>query len=140
MRHRKHGGKLHRTVAHRDALLRNMSKALILEERIETTVVKAKELQKFVDPLINAAKNDSLSSRRTVLRVLGLHFNELSPKERRRAKNGDVSAYNADRLILNKLFGEIGPKYKERSGGYTRIVKTGFRVGDAASLCIIECV
>ena len=140
MRHRKHGSRLSRTGSHRRALLKNMAKSFIIHERIETTVEKAKELKKVVEPLITLAKEDSLTNRRRVISALGIQFNSLTPKEARAVKEGDLSFYNGDRLLLNKLFTEIGPKFKERPGGYTRIVRTGSRVGDRASVCIIECV
>jgi|JI91814CRNA_FD_contig_21_2326528_length_910_multi_4_in_0_out_0_2 large subunit ribosomal protein L17 len=140
MRHRKHKSRLSRTLSHRKALLKNMAKSFFMHERIETTVEKAKELKKVVEPLITLAKEDSLTNRRRAIASLGIQFNSLTPKEARAAKAGDTSSYNDDRQLLNKLFAEFGPKFKERPGGYTRIVRTGTRVGDRASVCIIECV
>ena len=140
MRHRNHRTRLGRTSSHKEALMRNMAKAFILHEKISTTIEKAKELRKVVEPLITLAKEDTLSSRRRAFQLLGIHFNKLTPKEARQAKEGDLSAYNDDRLVLNKLFSQLGPKFKERNGGYTRIVRSGNRVGDAAMCCVMECV
>lgn len=140
MRHRKHSTRLGRDSSHRKALLRNLAKSFIMNERIGTTVEKAKELRKVVEPLITLAKEDSLANRRRAFQLLGLHYNALTPKEARLAKAGDTSSYNDDRLVIAKLFTEIAPKFKERMGGYTRIVRTKARVGDAAKCCIIECV
>lgn len=140
MRHRKHSTRLGRTSSHRKALLRNLAKSFIMNEKIGTTVEKAKELRKVVEPLITLAKEDNLTNRRRAFQLLGLHYNKLTPKEARLAKAGDTSAYNDDRLVVSKLFTEIGPKFKERMGGYTRIVRTKARIGDAAMCCVIECV
>ncbi|MCH9812218.1 50S ribosomal protein L17 [bacterium] len=140
MRHRKNKTKLNRTTAHKKALMRNLAKELIKHESISTTKEKAKELKKVFEPLVTLAKSDSLHARRLVLKELGLHNNSLTPKEARKAKAGDTSAYNIDRLILDKLFKELGPRYKERPGGYTRIVLGSKRVGDDAQTCFIECV
>lgn len=139
MRHRKTSTRLNRTTSHKKALLRNLSKSLILHERIETTLPKAKELQKFIEPLIQTAKEDSLFHKREIHRKLGLHYNALTTKEARRAKAGDESVYNDDRKIL-KTLSSLAQKYKDRNGGYTRIIKAGSRLGDQARVCIIECV
>ena len=140
MRHRKNKTKLNRTTAHKKALMRNLAKELIKHESISTTKEKAKELKKVFEPLVTLAKSDTLHARRLVLKELGLHHNSLTPKEARKAKAGDTSAYNIDRLVLDKLFKELGPRYKERPGGYTRIVLSSKRVGDDAQTCFIECV
>lgn len=140
MRHRNHSTRLNRTSAHRKALMRNMAKSFILHEKISTTVEKAKELRKFVEPLITLGKDDNLTNRRRVIKLLGIHYNPLTTREARAAKQGDLSAYNDDRLVINRLFSDVGPKFKERNGGYTRIVRTKARVGDAAECCIIESV
>mgnify|MGYP006000492667 CR=1 FL=1 len=140
MRHRKNKTKLNRTTAHKKALMRNLAKELIKHETISTTKAKAKELKKVFEPLVTLAKSDTLHARRLVLSKLGLHYNSLTPKEARKAKGGDTSMYNIDRIVMDKLFKELGPRYKERPGGYTRIVLTSRRVGDAAETCFIECV
>lgn len=140
MRHRKNKTKLNRTTAHKKALMRNLAKELIKHETISTTKAKAKELKKVFEPLVTLAKNDTLHARRRVLSELGLHYNSLTSKEARKAKAGDTSMYNIDRIVLDKLFKVLGPRYKERPGGYTRIILSSKRVGDAAETCFIECV
>ena len=116
MRHKVKGRKLSRTAAHRRATLRALSTALIREKRIVTTVPKAKELRRFVEPLITRAKVDDLNNRRVV-------FASLQDKE-----------------TVKELFAEVGPKSAERNGGYTRIVRIGFRQGDGAEMAVIELV
>lgn len=116
MRHGKKFNHLGRTSSHRDAMLSNMATSLILNKRISTTVAKARELRKYVEPLITKAKNDTTHSRRTV-------FSYLQSKE-----------------AIGTLFGEVAEKTANRPGGYTRILKTGNRLGDNASMCIIELV
>lgn len=116
MRHRVKGRKLSRTAAHRKATMRALSMALIKEHRISTTVAKAKELRGFVEPLVTRAKVDSHHNRKQVFSSL---------------QNNDA---------VTKLFTEIGPKVGDRPGGYTRIIKTGYRQGDAAEMAIIELV
>lgn len=116
MRHRKRGRHLNRTTPHRKMMLRNMAASLFLHERIETTVAKAKELRHFAEPLITKAKRGDLHARRQVARKIH------------------------DKAALAKLFDEIGPRFAERPGGYTRVVKLGHRSGDAADLAIIELV
>ena len=116
MRHRKSGRKLGRTSAHQRAMFRNMSASLIRHEAIKTTVAKAKELRRVVEPLITLAKRDSVAHRR-------LAFARLR-----------------DRPTVSKLFAEIGPRYRERPGGYTRILKCGFRPGDNAPMAFVELV
>lgn len=116
MRHGKTVNHLGRTASHRKALMANMASSLILHKRIETTVAKAKALRGYVEPLITKSKDDSTHSRRTV-------FSYLKRKE-----------------AVTELFREIAPKIAERPGGYTRILKTGFRKGDAAEMCFIELV
>ncbi len=140
MRHRQNKTKLNRTSAHKKALMRNLAKDLIKHETISTTKEKAKELKKVFEPLVTLAKDDTVHARRRVLAELGLHFNSLTPKEARLARAGDTSAYNVDRIVLDKLFNVLGPRYKERPGGYTRIVLSSKRVGDAAETCYIQCV
>lgn len=141
MRHRKQKSRLNRNASHRLAMMRNMAKSFILNQKIETTVPKAKALREVIEPLITLAKEDNLANRRRALQLLSIRFNRLDTKEARRAKEGDHSAYNGDRMIMNELFGKLGPKFKERPGGYTRIVRTtNGRVGDSAPCCIIECV
>ena len=116
MRHGHGLRKLNRTTSHRLAMLRNMSNSLLKHELIRTTLPKAKELRRVVEPLITIGKEPTLANKR-------LAFNRLR-----------------DRAIVVKLFAEIGPRYKARNGGYTRILKTGFRVGDAAPMALIELV
>ena len=116
MRHNKAINHLGRKSGHRKAMLANMACSLLLHKRIETTVAKAKALRTYVEPLITKSKDDSTHSRRTV-------FSYLKQKE-----------------AVTELFRTIAPKIAERPGGYTRILKTGFRVGDAADMAIIELV
>ena len=116
MRHRNGLRKLNRTSAHRQAMLRNMCNSLITHEAIKTTLPKAKELRMAVEPLITLAKNATLANRR-------LAFDR-----------------TRDRAVVTKLFTELGPRYKARPGGYTRILKMGFRVGDNAPMALMELV
>lgn len=116
MRHNHGYRKLGRTSAHRKALLKNLAIALVENQKIETTVVKAKELQSYFEKLITKAAGDSLNAHRAVF------------------------AHLQDKGATNKLVTEIAPKYIERKGGYTRIVKTRLRKGDAAPLAFIELV
>ena len=116
MRHRHGLRKLNRTSEHRLAMLRNMANSLITHEAIKTTVPKAKELRRVVEPLITLAKEPTLANRR-------LAFDR-----------------TRDRDVVTKLFGELGPRYKTRPGGYTRILKMGFRVGDNAPMALVELV
>ena len=114
MRHRNKGRSLSRTSSHRTATLRNMATSLIQHERIRTTEAKARELRPFVEKLITLAGTDDVHSRRRARRHI------------------------ADRAALHKLFDEVGPRFRERPGGYTRIVKLGARKGDGAEMAIIE--
>ena len=116
MRHRESGRKLNRNSSHRKAMFRNMAVSLIEHEIIRTTLPKAKELRRFAEPLITMAKNDNVAKRR-------LAFSRLR-----------------NRNIVTKLFNELGPRYKERPGGYLRILKCGFRTGDKAAMAIVELV
>lgn len=116
MRHRKHTFKIGRTSAHRRALLANAVCSLIEHGRITTTLVKAKEIRRVADKMVTQAKKGTLYARRLVIADL----------------------HQVDKV--GKLFSEIAPKYKERQGGYTRIIKLGPRVGDAAEMCLIEFV
>ncbi len=144
MRHRCHTLKIGRTTSHRRSMVANMLKSLIMKGRIETTLVKAKHLRSHADRMITLAKaeaEDSLTARRRAIAKLQVRFNALTPKEARAVKTkNDTSSYNDDRLVINKLFTELGPRYKERQGGYTRIVRTGIRVGDNAERCLVEFV
>jgi large subunit ribosomal protein L17 len=140
MRHRKHTAKLGRNVSHRRCLMANLLKTLIENERIETTVPKAKELRRHADKMITLAKQNDLASRRRATAVMMVRRNPLTPKQARLARGGDLSSYNIDRRVVEKLFGELGPRFSGRQGGYTRIVRTDRRVGDNAPLCIIEWV
>lgn len=116
MRHRVGGRKLQRTASHRAALFRNMAAALIKHEQITTTVAKAKELRPYVEKLVTLAKKGGLSNRRL------------------------AHARLLDDTQLKKLFDVIGPRYAERAGGYTRVIKAGIRASDAAPIAIIEFV
>ena len=116
MRHRKKGRKLGRKVGNRRALLMNLASQLITHKRIKTTDAKAKELRSFIEPLITLAKKGDLHSRRMVIKKL------------------------PQKDIVKTLFSEVAPKYIERPGGYTRIVKLGYRDNDRASVSIIEFV
>lgn len=138
MRHRKNTIKLNRTSSHRRCLFANMLKALIDHERIETTVPKAKALKRYADGMITLAKKNTLATKRKAIGELMVRFNPLTPKEARAAKEGDLSSYNTDRRVVKKLFEELGPRFANRQGGYTRIVRLSARVGDNAETCIIE--
>ncbi|NKB38026.1 MAG: 50S ribosomal protein L17 [Gammaproteobacteria bacterium] len=116
MRHKQSGRKLNRNSSHRKAMFRNMAVSLMQHEMITTTVPKAKELRRVAEPLITMAKNDSVARRRTA-------FSRLR-----------------DRDTVTKLFNELGPRYKERPGGYLRILKCGYRPGDKAPMAIVELV
>jgi len=116
MRHRKKFNHLGRKSAHRKAMLANMASSLILHKRIETTVAKAKALRMYVEPLITKSKEDSTHSRRTVF------------------------SYLKNKIAVTELFREVASKVGERPGGYTRILKTGTRLGDSAEMCLIELV
>lgn len=116
MRHRQSNRKLNRTTSHRLAMFRNMSNSLLKHEVIKTTLPKAKELRRFVEPLITLGKDPSLAHHR-------LAFDRLR-----------------DREMVMKLFGELGPRYKSRPGGYLRILKYGFRIGDNAPMALVELV
>lgn len=116
MRHKKSGRKLGRNSSHRKAMFRNMAASLLRHEMIKTTVPKAKELRRVVEPLITLAKVDGVANRR-------LAFSRLRDKE-----------------VVGKLFSELGPRFKERPGGYLRILKIGPRAGDAAPMAIVQLV
>ena len=116
MRHGKTVNHLGRQKGHREALLSNMAVSLIMHKKINTTLAKAKALRKFVEPLLTKSKTDSTHSRRVVFSYL---------------QNKDA---------VKELFGEVATKINSRPGGYTRILKTGFRVGDSADMCLIELV
>jgi large subunit ribosomal protein L17 len=116
MRHGKTINHLGRTNSHRDAMLQNMAVSLIVNKRINTTLAKAKALRKFVEPIITKSKSDNTHSRRTVF------------------------SYLQDKEAVKILFIDVATKVAERPGGYTRIIKTGFRLGDAAEMCMIELV
>ncbi|HSW73226.1 MAG TPA: 50S ribosomal protein L17 [Chlamydiales bacterium] len=139
MRHGKHTFKIGRRGTHRRAMLANMVKSLILNEAVETTVTKAKELRAYADQMITLAKKNTLASRRTAMARLQLRYNALTSKEARLAKKGDTSLFNDDRLVINKLW-ELKERYATRAGGYTRIIRTEIRVGDNAAKCVVEYV
>jgi large subunit ribosomal protein L17 len=138
MRHAKRTFKIGRTSSHRRCLIANMLKSLIEHERIETTVVKAKELRRHADKMITLAKKNTLATKRKVIADLMVSFNRLTPKEVKQVKTGDTSCYNTDRKVVGKLFGELAQRFAARQGGYTRIVALANRVGDNANTCIIE--
>lgn len=116
MRHRKSGRQLNRNSSHRKAMFRNMSISLVEHELIKTTLPKAKELRRVIEPLITLAKSDSVANRR-------LAFSRLNSKE-----------------AVGKLFSDLGPRYETRPGGYIRILKCGFRSGDKAPMAYVELV
>ena len=140
MRHAKRSFKVGRTTSHRRCLIANMLKSLIEHGRIETTVVKAKELRRHADKMITLAKKNTLATKRLAKGRLMLSYNPLTPKEVKAVKGGDLSAYNTDRKILGKLFGELGQRFTERNGGYTRIIRLDTQKGDNAQKCFIEFV
>jgi len=116
MRHRKSGRQLNRNSSHRKAMFQNMTVSLLQHELIKTTLPKAKELRRVAEPLITMAKNDTVHKRR-------LAFSRLR-----------------DRATVTKLFNELGPRYKDRPGGYLRILKAGLRTGDKAPMAYVELV
>jgi large subunit ribosomal protein L17 len=138
MRHAKHTFKIGRTGSHNRCLIANMLKSLVEHGRIETSITKAKELRRHADKLITLAKKNTLASRRLAIGRMMIRFNSLTPKEKKKAKKGDTSSYNGDRIVVNKLFGELRERFLERKGGYTRIIKTDFGVGDQSPKCFIE--
>ncbi len=138
MRHLKQRRKLGRTTSHNRCMLANMLKSLIINERINTTVPKAKLLRCYADRMITLAKQNSLAAKRRAIAEMMIRYNTLTPKEARQAKAGDTSAYNDDRNVINKLFADLGVRFATRDGGYTRIIKNDHRVGDGADTCIIE--
>jgi large subunit ribosomal protein L17 len=138
MRHRKRTFKVGRTGSHKRAMLSNMMKSLIENERIMTTVVKAKELRRHAEKMITLAKKNTLASKRQAIATLKVAFNPLSTKDARVAKSGDKSAFSRDRLVVDKLFGELSERFSARNGGYTRIIRAGDRIGDSAPTCYIE--
>lgn len=139
MRHAKHTFKIGRTGSHRRCLIANMLKSLVEHERIETTVTKAKELRRHADHLVTLAKKNTLASKRQVVSELMVRYNPLSAKEARDVKNkNSKEALNGDRLVVGKLFGELAPRFANRNGGYTRIVRKAQRAGDNAPTCYIE--
>jgi large subunit ribosomal protein L17 len=116
----------------------NMLKSLIENGRIETTVAKAKALRRYADKMVTLAKKNTLATRRRAISEMMISYNTLSSKEARAAKAGDKSSYNTDRQVIDILFGQLGPRFASRSGGYTRIIKNKRRVGDNAQTCFIE--
>ncbi|ABZ78649.1 ribosomal protein L17 [Shewanella halifaxensis HAW-EB4] len=116
MRHRKSGRQLNRNSSHRQAMFRNMACSIVRHEVIKTTVAKAKELRRVVEPLITLAKSDSVANRRLAF------------------------ARTRDAEVVGKLFTELGPRFQDRPGGYTRILKCGLRTGDKAPMAYIELV
>ncbi|MBI5447688.1 MAG: 50S ribosomal protein L17 [Gammaproteobacteria bacterium] len=116
MRHLNAGRRFGKTSSHRQAMFRNMTASLIRHEVIKTTLAKAKELRRFAEPLITRSKVDSVANRRLAF------------------------ARIRDKLSVSKLFSELGPRYKERPGGYLRILKCGYRAGDKAPVAIVELV
>lgn len=138
MRHGKRTFKVGRTGSHRRAMLANMMKSLIENERIETTVVKAKELRRHAEKMITTAKKNTLAAKRNAIATLQVAFNPLTTKEAREVKAGDKGSYSRDRNVIDKLFGELRERYSSRNGGYTRIIRKGIRIGDNAPTCYIE--
>lgn len=138
MRHGKHTFKVGRTGSHRRAMLANMLKSLIENERIATTVVKAKELRRRADRMITLAKKNTLASKRNAIAEMKIIYNTLSTKEARQVKGGDKGSFSRDRLVVDKLFGELRERFSARNGGYTRIIRKGDRIGDSAPTCYIE--
>ncbi|MBU3023407.1 50S ribosomal protein L17 [Aestuariibacter sp. A3R04] len=116
MRHRKSGRQLNRNSSHRQAMFKNMAGSLVKHEVIKTTLPKAKELRRVIEPLITLAKQDSVANRRLAM------------------------ARTGDKEVVGKLFNELGPRYEARPGGYTRIMKCGFRTGDNAPMAFVELV
>ena len=116
MRHRKSGRQLNRNSSHRKAMFSNMASSLVKHEIIKTTVPKAKELRRVIEPLITLAKTDSVANRRLAF------------------------ARTRDNEVVGKLFSELGPRFEGRPGGYTRILKCGFRAGDNAPMAYVELV
>ncbi len=116
MRHRQSGRQLNRNSSHRKAMMSNMATSLFSHEIIRTTLPKAKELRRYAEPLITLAKEDNVARRRQAFAKL------------------------RDHVSVGKLFSDLGPRYKERPGGYTRILKCGFRLGDNAPMAIVELV
>jgi len=116
MRHRKSGRQLNRNSSHRKAMFKNMTASLIEHELIKTTLPKAKELRRVAEPLITMAKEDTVAKRRMAFARL------------------------RDKAAVGKLFSEIGPRYRQRPGGYLRILKCGFRAGDKAPMAYVELV
>ena len=116
----------------------NMLKSLIVHERIETTVPKAKALRRYADRMVTLAKKNTLAARREAISQMMIRFNTLTDKEERAARNGDKSSYNEDRVVIENLFTKLGTRFAARNGGYTRIIKSSRRVGDNAQTCVIE--
>lgn len=116
MRHRKSGRQLNRNSSHRQAMFKNMAGSLVKHEVIKTTLPKAKELRRVIEPLITLAKQDSVANRRLAF------------------------ARTGDKEVVGKLFNELGPRYDARPGGYSRILKCGFRAGDNAPMAYVELV
>ncbi|MET1219801.1 MAG: 50S ribosomal protein L17 [Glaciecola sp.] len=116
MRHRKSGRKLNRNSSHRKAMFKNMAGSLVKHEVIKTTLPKAKELRRVIEPLITLSKKDSVANRRLAMSRTG------------------------DKEVVGKLFNELGPRYEGRPGGYIRILKCGFRSGDKAPMAFVELV
>jgi len=138
MRHLKDSKKFNRTSSHRRSMYANMLKSLIGNESIVTTLAKAKQLRRHADQMITLAKANTLASRRKATAALMVRRNSLTSKEKRAARSGDTSAYNGDRQVVNKLFSELGTRFTNRQGGYTRIIRLEKRVGDNAQKCLIE--
>jgi large subunit ribosomal protein L17 len=116
MRHRKSGRQLNRNSSHRQAMFKNMAGSLVKHELIKTTLPKAKELRRVIEPLITLSKKDSVANRRLAM------------------------ARTGDKEVVGKLFNELGPRYESRPGGYIRILKCGFRTGDNAPMAYVELV
>lgn len=141
MRHLKRRSKLSITGSHKRCMIANMLKSLINEDRIETTLIKAKELKRHADKMITIAKKeDMISAKRQARAKLMIRYNPLTFKEKRKVKkDNDTSFYNIDRKVIKKLFTTLKDRFNDRNGGYTRIIKKDdFRKGDGSQKCIIE--
>lgn len=138
MRHRKATSKLGSNSSHQRCLFANQLKSLINEEKIVTTLPKAKQLKRHAEKMITLAKKNDLAAKRRAKAKLMVRYNALTAKQARAAKEGDTSAHNGDRKVIGKLFDVLGPRFSKREGGYTRIIKSKKRVGDNSQLCVIE--
>jgi large subunit ribosomal protein L17 len=141
MKHQVYGRKLGRKTNHRIAMWRNMAIALFTHEQITTTIPKAKSLQPFVEKLITAAKKNDLASRRRVISKLGTNQIMIRDEDDESVERNKYGEVVGGTKIVKHLFEEIAPRYADRTGGYTRIIKLGIsRIGDGSDLCVIQLV